>query len=118
MKFRTFLSPDHAIPERGSGEIKTDCRGYIPARQQISNFIASGENLLAIRSRRTLEYDSDHLDDKDLLNYSDPTRDPDFDPVDVGPAMAKANAKLASTIKAASFKTRNMQTPVPADAGS
>lgn len=79
VKFYSFSDRPHARPEPGSGIVKVERSGYIPAKARIEALMISGQNLLQARAEQFHFADPKEVPD----DYYDVTTERGVDIVDV-----------------------------------
>lgn len=89
-KYYSVLERPKKIKEVSDGSTKTEIAGYRPPHIQVMELIAAGERLMEYR-RELYDFGTDEpIDD----NFSDPTREPNFDLSDAAILGRKARRNL------------------------
>ena len=95
MKYNTARSRFKEAPEEHTQESLTERAGYIPAKEQIENFMLSGRRLAEYRKEQ-YDYESEDQDDGESM---DPTRSPNYDLADASRSLNAINSRQESEKK-------------------
>ena len=106
MKFKTQYNTKPSPPEVGGGEKLVEVAGYIPAHKQINNLINAGQRLVAARAEM-YDFPDGEIDE----NFSDPTRNGNFDLADA----TQINLQMETKARAAAVPGDIPSTPAVDD---
>lgn len=95
MQFQTQYTHKSSPPEINSGKTLVERAGYISAQKRIENMILAGQRLVDYRKSQ-FDFEGDKID----LDFTDPTRDPNFDMADAFQHDLEIQSRIARAKKA------------------